>query len=524
MTFLNEAFCKVDEFNGGFLRGCRTTDNIFVLNGLVQRQVAMGKPLYICYVDFSMAFDLVNRHILFYKLINQGWSGRVIDTMRNFYSKTYFRVKINGRISPPIANHVGVNQGGNVSGLLFRKYMADLSEYLYTEVGICLGDSIVAHLLWADDLILLSDSVSGLKKQLNGLFRFCSDNMMIVNEMKTKVMVYGPANRNFSLKFNGKTLDIVDQYKYLGNITKSIKTWNGDMFGANYQHLCNKARQAIFALFKRVKTLGILPVKIMMYLFRSLIMPILVYGSDVWGVNFNATKSMDKIFLWFARTILKVKSNTCNLITLGECGEIPPSVICHKNAMCYYKRLQGMPENSLVKRVFYELTNLDDMGFKTWVTSVRELASRYNMSLDSELNVNVFKQKCQQALNQKFISDWQFEINDESKHPILKTYKIFKSEFKFEPYLDLIKILNIGSQFQSLEPVRTCLKSNEVDTLDLLPQLKIDAVLSAMLLKMNSTFYWNAPLIKMKGWNYLTKFGIWIHTLVPCTRKINLFI
>ena len=94
-----------------------------------------------------------------------------------------------------------------------------------------------------------------------------------------------------------------------------------------------------------------------------------------------------------------------------------------------------MPENSLVKRVFYELTNLDDMGFKTWVTRVRELA----LSLDSELNVNVFKQKCQQALNQKFISDWQFEINDESKHPILKTYKIFKSEFKFEPYLDLIK-------------------------------------------------------------------------------------
>ena len=42
--------------------------------------------------------------------------------------------------------------------------------------------------------------------------------------------------------------------------------------------------------------------------------------------------------------------------------------------------------------------------------------------------------------------------------------------------------------------VRTCLKSNEVDTFDLLPQWKIDAVLSVTLLKMNSTFYWNAPL------------------------------
>ena len=196
--------------------------------------------------------------------------------MINFYSKTYFRVKINGRINPPIANHMGVNQGGNVSGLLFRKYMADLSKYLYTEVGICLGDSIVAHLLWADDLILLSDSVNRLQKQLNGLFRVCNDNLMIVNKMKTKITVYGPANKNFSLKFNDKTLYIVDQYKYLGKITKSIKTCNRDMFGENYQYPCNKAKQTFLALFKRVKTLGIIPVKTMMCLFRSLIMPILV--------------------------------------------------------------------------------------------------------------------------------------------------------------------------------------------------------------------------------------------------------
>ena len=68
-------------------------------------------------------------------------------------------------------------------------------------------------------------------------------------------------------------------------------------------------------------------------------------------------------------------------------------------------------------------------------------------------------------------SGLKFEINDESKHPILTTYKTFKSQSKFEPYLDLVKILNIGLQIQSLEPVHPCLKSNEVDTLDLLPLL-----------------------------------------------------
>ena len=131
LVFLNETFGKIDEFNGWFLKGSRTADNVFLLNGLIQKQMAMGKPLYVCFVDFSMAFDLVNRHILFYKLLQQGWSGRVIDTIKNFYAKTYFRVKINGWVSPSIPNHIGVNQGGNVGGLLFRKYMADLDEYLH---------------------------------------------------------------------------------------------------------------------------------------------------------------------------------------------------------------------------------------------------------------------------------------------------------------------------------------------------------------------------------------------------------
>ena len=154
LTYLNEAFDKVDQFNGGFLRGSRTAGNMFILNGLIQRQLAISKPLYVCFVDFSKAFDLVNRYILFYKLIKSGWSGRVIDTVRNFYSKTYFRVKHKGLVSPPIPNYIGVNQGGNASGLMFRKYLADLREYLSNAVGVCIGDVVIAHLLWTDDLIL----------------------------------------------------------------------------------------------------------------------------------------------------------------------------------------------------------------------------------------------------------------------------------------------------------------------------------------------------------------------------------
>ena len=203
LTFVNEAFGKIDESNGGFIKGSRTSDNMFILNGLIQKQLSMGKSLYVCFIDFSKAFDMVNRHILFYKMIKSGFSGKLLDTLRSLYKKTYFRVKRNGFISPPIFNQLGVNQGGNASGFLFRKYLADLSEYLYKHVGVCIGDEILAHILWADDLILFSDSVEGLQKQLDGLYSFCRNNCMIVNEIKTKCMVFG-GNNNIRIIFNKK--------------------------------------------------------------------------------------------------------------------------------------------------------------------------------------------------------------------------------------------------------------------------------------------------------------------------------
>ena len=82
-----------------------------------------------------------------------------------------------------VFNKLGVNQGRVATGLLFRKYMSDLKTYLSTARGICINNEIIAHLLWADDLILLSNTFKGLQIQLDGLKQFCSNNHMIVNEV-----------------------------------------------------------------------------------------------------------------------------------------------------------------------------------------------------------------------------------------------------------------------------------------------------------------------------------------------------
>ena len=140
--FVCEAYGLIDEYNGGFLKGSMTADNVFILNALIQRQIIKGENLIVCFVDFSRAFDLINRHILFYKLIKTGLHGRIVDTMRSLYAKTKFRRKCHGSLSPLLATSTGVNQGGNASSCIFRRYLADIGDYLSKSVGVCFEERI----------------------------------------------------------------------------------------------------------------------------------------------------------------------------------------------------------------------------------------------------------------------------------------------------------------------------------------------------------------------------------------------
>ena len=332
LEFVNEAFRKTDRYNGGFLKGSRTTDNLFILNGLIERQLHMGQSLIVCHVDFTQAFDRVNRNILFYKIKKFGCTGRVIDTLQNLYSKTRYRVKCNGGISDIIWENVGVNQGGNASPILFRSYLSDIKDYLDEYTGICISNEIILHMLWADDLYMVSCNTDHAQRQLNGLSKFCAPNQMVTNEIKTKYMAFGKI-KDVKLKLNGKLLEQVQSYKCLGNIISSTKTVTGDIFGENYEYLCEKARKSTFAMLNKTKSLHI-PPQCTSYMYQSLIQPILLYGSDIWGMNTAAQRSLDKVFYWFLKILLNVKRNTSNVMLVGEVGMFPQAVSVIETPYC----------------------------------------------------------------------------------------------------------------------------------------------------------------------------------------------
>ena len=240
-----------------------------------------------------------------------------------------------------------------------------------------------------------------------------------------------------SLFFNGKQIEQVDRYKYLGTIIRSVKMANQDIFIANYAYLCDQARKAIFGAQRKIKGFGVTPPHIKLYLFDSLIKPILTYGSEVWRVSKMGQDQIDKVFLRYARHAIGVKPNTSSLMVLGEVGYHPPSVYCMISLMCFVNRLHHLPSDTIAKTMFSDLKNLNDLGFRSWVSFAMESIQSHDLDLD--LSPNDFKRACKTKLMETCVNQRHGDICDVAAHPILRTYNTFKSSFVYEPYLLSVK-------------------------------------------------------------------------------------
>ena len=447
MTFLESAFNKEDKYNGGFKKHSSTTDNMFILLGCVQKQLCLGKKLHVAYVDFRKAFNFVNRNLLFWKIIKSGLHGNVVKLLINMYNKTKARVKINGVLYHFIKDFIGMNQGGPISPNLFRKFLADLIDFLKIECGIALSsDTVLLHLLWADDLILLSDSNEGLQQQLDGLYTFCKKYHMIVNEMKTKTMTFGNT-KECKFMYNGKEIESVSNYKYLGVLFKPVTRCDGNIFGDAYGHIAKQARKAMFKILKDTKKIGMMPPSVALKLFDSLVLPILEYGSEIWSRN-KSIDEIEYIQTKFIKIILGVNNNSSNLAIQAETGRYPLILRQKVKTLKYWMKILSLTEESLVKKMYNILYDLNGGGFKTWVTYVESMLYEAGMN-------NVWKdQVCDMNVCNKFktllfttYSDYCIKsINCPITNPKLRTYCKFKCDFAMEMYLSSITDFKIRRQ------------------------------------------------------------------------------
>jgi hypothetical protein len=416
------------EEQAGFRKGYSTVDNMFVLQSLVQKYCSKkGGRFYVVYVDFSKAFDTVPHALMFYQLISKGVHGKVLKVLRSMYGSLKSCVRTKHGLTDFFNCSKGTRQGCMLSPFLFSLYVGELVT-MFEEAG-CQGTFIdetvpnIAALLFADDVIAGADSVGRLQSMINVISAFCDRWGLIVNLAKTKVMVFrngGPLRANERWFYNGVKLEVVSAYKYLGGIFTTKLVWTECQ-----RTLAIQARRGLHLLRKYDYACDGLPIDLQFNLFDSMISPILLYGSEIWG--FSEAKHIEKVQSDYCKHVMAVPSHTPNIAVLAETGRFPMFVHYYRRCIKYWLKLLHMPNTRYPKACYKMLLNLDRQGRVTWASHVRNLLCKYDFGEVWEAqgveNWSLFLKEFTQRVQQKYCADWEYDLGQSSKLYLFRSLK-----------------------------------------------------------------------------------------------------
>jgi hypothetical protein len=266
---------------------------------------------------------------------------------------------------------IGTRQGCLVSPLLFIIYVNTILD-MSSETGpngIFVDDKFdnVSALLYADDLILVSDTVGHLNKLVECLSEFCNNWGLTVNISKTKVMVFRNGGilrkyENWYLKNN--QIENVTYYKYLGLTFSNRLIWSSAQ-----QTLAAQANKVIALILKTTNSVKFCDINMLWTLFDKMVLPILMYGSEIWGVDTH--ECIERVQSKLCKYVLKVPINTANVAVRGECGRYCVKTITMLKVLKYWCKLLYMNDSRLPKSCYNMLYMLDNGGRVTWATKVK---------------------------------------------------------------------------------------------------------------------------------------------------------
>ena len=325
------------EEQAGFRSGYSTQDHIFTLHTLIDlylNKFGPKKILYCAFIDYRKAFDLVDRSSLWSKLLTYNINGRIMKLIYNIYQNTKACIKLNNSISASFKCNIGVRQGDNLSPLLFSLFINDFEKYISDKFNglksienlfsdIVQNDEIVIYLklyalLYADDTIILAESPFELQLALNAVYNYCEKWKLKINVDETIIIRFSKRrspNMNYEFWLNNEKVEVVDTYIYLG----TTFSYNGKFKDAIKKQTI-QAQRALFAI-KSKKDIYNLPVDILLDLFDKMILPILLYGCEIWG--FENLDCIEIFYRTFLKYVLRLNKQTANCMVYGEAGRKP---------------------------------------------------------------------------------------------------------------------------------------------------------------------------------------------------------
>ena len=301
-------------------------------------------------------------------------------------------------------------------------------------------------LLYADDTIIMAESPDELQLSLNALNEYCQTWKLKINIDKTKIIKFEKLKSHPDQEFwlNGKIVEMVDSYIYLGTTIHH----NGKFTLAINKQI-TQAHRALFSIKSKKEKFN-LPIDIVLDLFDTMILPILLYGCEIWG--FENLEDIEVFYRKFLKYILNVKSSTADCMVYGETGTYPIGTTIKARMVCFWHKISTGLNAKLSYRLLYLLNKLHSNNrnkfSSQWLTVIKKTLNSCDLGHvwhnPKTLKPNKLKYELTQKLKNLEKQKWLNDVNTQS---CCRIYRTFKNELKLERYLllpDSVDRINIA--------------------------------------------------------------------------------
>ena len=261
----------------GFTKSRSTVSQVITYLDLVYSSRDNNIPALSIYFDARKAFDTVPHHLLLSKLENFGFDLGFLYLFNSYLLNRYQSVRMNKSVSFPLPVLSGVPKGSVLGPLLFVLFIN----------GIADDNSNSQFYLFADGLkIFTSADESLVQNDIDSLQRWCSLNCLEFHPLKCKALNFGGFAENMQLMLGSHCLRYVDKVGDLGFFVTRNLSWK------EYINFKLLKSSRVFQLPKR-NIPHVIAVNRKKLLLKSLLLPILLYGTPVWCPSVVELKRME---------------------------------------------------------------------------------------------------------------------------------------------------------------------------------------------------------------------------------------
>ena len=390
----------------GFTTNASTLHAEFIISETIQYYNSKGSPVYMCSLDAEKAFDSCNWSVLFEKLYyDKHIPLPVVKVLQSLYENGRYSVMYNGKRSYSFKASQGVFQGGILSPHLYNIY----TEYLLKEVeeqsitGTSIHGTFSGIIAYADDIILLSPTLSGLQTLLNTCTQYFDTTAISLNVDKTEFLIsHSNLLTGVHINLDHHLISPQNKLKHLGFLWSLRRNGRATLNDLNLQERLNKFWALIHSLIQG--GIRFCHPSSIIELYRCLAVPTLTYGLELThltatqmsDLDTEGRKALKLLFNYspysknYLHTYFNIKpisntvnNNKINLLSRLMNNEATSNIIL--------KTLQTSARYSSLIWDCYSLAQENELDFYVLLLNIKKLYIEYDSAPISEETTNCMK-------------------------------------------------------------------------------------------------------------------------------------